>query len=253
MVVPLTTYSILGVQLHILLPEADLQSYAAWIEARIGDGQGAQVVTCNPEMIMLAHRDPHFAQVLRAAELVIPDGAGVVWALRRQQLPVQRVPGIELAETLIRLAARRGWRLALVGGQPEVNQAAIQCWQAQLPQLSLYGSHGYFSPEQEPKILQALQNFQPQLVLVGLGSPRQELWIQAQRGLLPEAIWIGVGGSFDIWAGKKERAPRWWRDHHLEWLYRLYQEPWRWRRMLALPRFAWRVLRDPSSRKGLGS
>ncbi|WP_244349864.1 WecB/TagA/CpsF family glycosyltransferase [Thermostichus vulcanus] len=248
-VVPLTTDSILGVQLHIPLPEANLQSYAAWIEARIDDGQGAQVITCNPEMIMLAHQNPHFAQVLKAAELVIPDGAGVVWALRRQGVTVQRVPGIELAETLIQVAAERGWRLALVGGKPEVNAAAIQSWQAQFPQLCLWGSHGYFSPEQEAQVLQALRSFQPQLVLVGLGSPRQELWIQAQRRLLPEAIWIGIGGSFDIWAGKKERAPRWWRDHQLEWLYRLYQEPWRWRRMLALPRFAWRVLRDPSSRK----
>ncbi|MEN9210690.1 MAG: WecB/TagA/CpsF family glycosyltransferase [Thermostichus sp. DG02_2_bins_29] len=250
MVGPLTTYSVLGVQLHILQPAANLQSYAAWIEARITAAQGTQVVTCNPEMIMLAQQDPDFAQVLKAAELVIPDGAGVVWALRRQQIGVERVPGIELAETLIRSAALRGWRVALVGGKPEVNQAAVERWQAQFPQLCLYGSHGYFSPEEEPELLQALQSFQPQLVLVGLGSPRQELWIQARRGLLPAATWIGVGGSLDIWAGKKERAPRWWRDHQLEWLYRLYQEPWRWRRMLALPRFAWQVLRDPSSRRG---
>ncbi len=244
----LATYPILGINLHLTLPEANLQSYAAWIEARLCEGEGAQVVTCNPEMIMLAHQDPTFAQVLQAAELVIPDGAGVVWALRRQQIRIRRVPGIELAEALIPLVAERGWRLALVGGKPAVNQAAIQHWQARFPLLTAWGYHGYFSPQQEGEVLQALEEFQPQLVLVGLGSPRQELWIQAQRSLLPQAIWIGVGGSFDIWAGKKERAPRWWRDHHLEWLYRLYQEPWRWRRMLALPRFAWRVLWDPASR-----
>ncbi|WP_235279401.1 WecB/TagA/CpsF family glycosyltransferase [Synechococcus sp. Nb3U1] len=250
---PLATYEILGVNLHLVLPEANLEGYRTWIEARLAAGQGAQVVTCNPEMIMLAHQNPTFAQVLQMAELVIPDGTGVVWALRRQRIPVRRVPGIELAESLIQTSAQRGWRLALVGGKPDVNQAALQRWQAQCPQLSLWGYHGYFSPQQEVELLQALQEFQPQVVLVGLGSPRQELWIQARRGLSPGAIWIGVGGSFDIWAGKKERAPRWWRDHHLEWLYRLYQEPWRWRRMLALPRFVWRVLRDPSSRKGLGS
>ncbi|MFS8854438.1 WecB/TagA/CpsF family glycosyltransferase [Synechococcus sp. H55.2] len=248
MVVSLASHSILGVNLHLALPEASLQSYATWIEARIQERQGAQVVTCNPEMIMQAQRDPAFAQVLQRAELVIPDGAGVVWALRRQGIRVQRVPGIELAEALIALAAERGWRLALVGGRPEVNRAAIQHWHACFPSLSIWGYHGYFSPAEEENLLHTLQDFQPQLVWVGLGSPRQELWIQRWRSLLPQAIWMGVGGSFDIWAGQKRRAPRWWRDHHLEWLYRLYQEPWRWRRMLALPRFAWRVLWDPASR-----
>lgn len=247
-VVSLSIHAILGVNLHIALPEASLQSYATWIEARIREGQGAQVVTCNPEMIMQAQRDLAFAQVLQAAELVIPDGIGVVWALRRQGIRVQRVPGIELAETLIPLAAERGWRLALVGGRPEVNRAAIRYWQAQCPALALWGYHGYFSSEEEKELLQALQEFRPQLVWVGLGSPRQELWIQKWRPLLPQAIWMGVGGSLDIWAGQKRRAPRWWRDHHLEWLYRLYQEPWRWRRMLALPSFVWRVLWDPPSR-----
>ncbi|MFS8859429.1 WecB/TagA/CpsF family glycosyltransferase [Synechococcus sp. B60.1] len=243
----LVTYPLLGVNLHLALPEAHLQSYTAWIEARISQGQGAQVVTCNPEMIMQAQQDPAFAQVLQEAELVIPDGIGVVWALRRQGIRVQRVPGIELAEALISRAAERRWRLALVGGRPEVNRAAVQQWQARFPSLSIWGHHGYFSGAEEEKLLQALQKIQPQLVWVGLGSPRQELWIRQRRALLPQAIWMGVGGSFDIWAGQKRRAPRWWRDHHLEWLYRLYQEPWRWRRMLALPRFAWRVLWDPSS------
>jgi N-acetylglucosaminyldiphosphoundecaprenol N-acetyl-beta-D-mannosaminyltransferase len=243
----LVTCPLLGVNLHLTLPEAHLQSYAAWIEARISQGLGAQVVTCNPEMIVQAQRDPAFAQVLQEAELVIPDGIGVVWALRRQGIRVQRVPGIELAEALISKAAARGWRLALVGGKPEVNRAAIQHWQARFSSLAIWGHHGYFSPAEEENLLLALQAFQPQLVWVGLGSPRQELWIARWRALLPQAIWMGVGGSFDIWAGQKRRAPRWWRDHHLEWLYRLYQEPWRWRRMLALPRFAWQVLWSSSS------
>ncbi len=249
----LRTYSVLGIPIHILEPETSLHSYAAWIEARLGKGQGAQVITCNPEMIVQAHRDPGFAQVFQTAELVIPDGAGVVWALQWQGVKVQRVPGIELAETLICKAAEQRWRLAFVGGKPEVNRAAIQFWQAQFPQLCLWGHHGYFSPLEEVQLRQALQQWQPQLVLVGLGSPRQELWIHAQRHEVPAAIWMGVGGSFDIWAGQKKRAPRWWRDHHLEWLYRLYQEPWRWRRMLALPKFAWWVLRDSFSQHHPGS
>ena len=85
--------------------------------------------------------------------------------------------------------------------------------------------------------MEQLKREQPQVIFVGLGVPRQELWIRQNRHLCPNAIWIGVGGSFDIWAGTKDRAPKWLRENNLEWSYRLYQEPYRWRRMLALPRF----------------
>ncbi|XTZ11959.1 MAG: WecB/TagA/CpsF family glycosyltransferase, partial [cyanobacterium endosymbiont of Rhopalodia inflata] len=103
-------------------------------------------------------------------------------------------------------------------------------------------SHGYLSSEEEELWRQTLLDKQPQLILVGLGVPRQEFWIRQHRYLCPQGIWIGVGGSFDIWSGTKERAPRWLRDNNLEWLYRLCQEPWRWQRMLALPRFFFRSL-----------
>jgi N-acetylglucosaminyldiphosphoundecaprenol N-acetyl-beta-D-mannosaminyltransferase len=99
--------------------------------------------------------------------------------------------------------------------------------------------HGYLKPEDEAAIALTLQRLQPKLILVGMGVPRQEFWIDRHRHLCPQSIWIGVGGSFDIWAGLKVRAPRWIQRAHLEWAYRLYQEPWRWRRMLALPHFAW--------------
>jgi N-acetylglucosaminyldiphosphoundecaprenol N-acetyl-beta-D-mannosaminyltransferase len=87
-----------------------------------------------------------------------------------------------------------------------------------------------------------LKDLQPRVIFVGLGVPRQELWIAQNRHLCPDSIWIGVGGSFDIWAGTKQRAPAWFCNNHLEWLYRLYQEPWRWRRMMALPQFAVKAL-----------
>ena len=89
---------------------------------------------------------------------------------------------------------------------------------------------------------ETLQQQQPQVIFVGLGVPRQELWIQKNRFLCPNSIWVGAGGSFDIWSGNKSRAPIWLRNMNLEWSYRLYQEPWRWRRMLALPKFFWRSL-----------
>ncbi len=96
--------------------------------------------------------------------------------------------------------------------------------------------------QDEAAVTALLQTWQPQVMLVGMGSPRQEQWIARHQALCPTAVWMGIGGSVDIWAGIKQRAPRWLRTIHCEWLYRLYQEPWRWRRMLVLPQFAWLVL-----------
>jgi N-acetylglucosaminyldiphosphoundecaprenol N-acetyl-beta-D-mannosaminyltransferase len=129
------------------------------------------------------------------------------------------------------------------GSSPGVAQKASKIWQDKLPDLAIAGiEHGYLSPEEEQKFKEMLKDQQPGLILVGLGVPRQELWIAQNRYLCPQATWIGVGGSFDIWAGIKTRAPVWLRENHLEWLYRLYQEPWRWRRMMALPQFALKAI-----------
>jgi N-acetylglucosaminyldiphosphoundecaprenol N-acetyl-beta-D-mannosaminyltransferase len=131
----------------------------------------------------------------------------------------------------------------LLGAAAGVADSAAKNWQQRQPNLTIAGiQNGYFGPDDEPALQKRLQDLQPAVILVALGVPRQEYWIQQQRSLCPHAIWIGVGGSFDIWAGLKERAPAWFCEHHLEWLYRLYKEPWRWRRMLALPHFAWRAL-----------
>ena len=103
-------------------------------------------------------------------------------------------------------------------------------------------NHGFLDEAAIAQQQQQLAAIQPEIILVGLGVPRQEYWIEQHRHLCPNALWIGVGGSFDIWSGTKDRAPEWFCKNNLEWLYRLYQEPWRWRRMLALPYFVWRSL-----------
>lgn len=245
----LTRHRVLTVPVDIpagIPPEQSLQGYVDWLMARVGSRQGTHVITCNAEMAILAQRDPEFGLALAAADLVVPDGAGVVWALGRQGIRVYRAPGIELAEHLIEhldvaSTSAHLYRIALIGAKPEVNQKAQIHWRHRCPNLQIWGHHGYFESTQAQTLLRDLKDQDPQVVLVGLGSPRQEAWIRANRFYAPEAIWIGVGGSLDIWAGDKMRAPQWWRDHRLEWLYRLYQDPWRWRRMLALPRFVWQV------------
>ena len=233
------SFSVLGLPIHLL------HNYTAWLVSRAREQQGCHVVTLNAEMTMAAEHNLPLAEIIRQAELVIPDGAGIVLYLKLYGRSTQRRPGIELAESLLHefgQAPALG-TIAFFGGQPDVIQTAAATWQERAPGLPLaIVQHGYLTPESTPTFLQTLKDTQPRLILVGLGVPRQEFWIAEHRYLCPKAIWIGVGGSFDIWAGVKTRAPGWLRDNHLEWVYRLYQEPWRWRRMLALPKFAWRSL-----------
>lgn len=215
--------------------------FAAALELR--QRGGGQIVTLNAEMTMAARANPELGAAIAAAELVIPDGAGVVWALRRQGIRVRRSPGIELAHQLLEYAARHRWRVALVGASPEVMTLLCERLAAEIPGLDLvFTIHGYQQPEAWPGIEAELQEAQLDLVLVALGVPRQETWIQRLHQGQP-GLWMGVGGSFDVWSGTKERAPRWMGRLHIEWLYRLIQEPKRWRRMLALPAFVLAELR----------
>jgi len=205
---------------------------------------GGQIVTLNAEMTMAAKANPELGAVMAAADLVIPDGAGVVWALQRKGFRVQRAPGIELARQLLEHASGHGWRVALVGASPEVMATLVARLRRELPGLDLaFHRHGYQQPGDWPAIEQELLALRPDLVLVALGVPRQETWIHSLAGRR-NGLWMGVGGSFDVWAGSKQRAPQWMRALQIEWLYRLVQEPSRWRRMLALPEFALAVLKE---------
>lgn len=232
--------TVLGLPVHLS------NNYTAWLLEQLQQQQGVHVVTLNAEMAMQAEQNAALAAVIRKAELVIPDGAGVVLYLQLLKAQrVQRCPGIELAESLVRQAAQfdSSYSIFCYGAAPGVTQAAAARWQQQMPGITIVGTtHGFLTPEEQLQLQQTLKQLQPRIILVGLGVPRQELWIAENRHLCPNSIWIGVGGSFDIWAGTKTRAPGWLRNNHLEWVYRLYQEPWRWRRMLALPKFAWRAI-----------
>ena len=231
-----TVTQVLGVQVAV-----SANVFAAALELK--QRGGGQIVTLNAEMTMAAKADPALGAAIAQADLVIPDGAGVVWALGRQGYRVRRSPGIELARQLLVYAAAHRWWVALVGASPEVMELLVARLRAEIPDLDLaFAIHGYQNPEQWPGIEQQLQQARPDLVLVALGVPRQETWIQRLHQDQP-GLWMGVGGSFDVWSGTKQRAPHWMGRLQIEWLYRLIQEPSRWRRMLALPAFAWAVLR----------
>jgi N-acetylglucosaminyldiphosphoundecaprenol N-acetyl-beta-D-mannosaminyltransferase len=218
-------------------------NYADWLQQRMLAGSGTQVITLNSEMVMQARRNPDLAQLIDRVELAVPDGAGVVLFLRSLNLEVNRCPGIELAEAMMKVAFTTEKKIFLIGGAPGVLELVRQNWQNSIAEykaeLIVEMRHGYFNPQEEEELSTQLQALQPDLILVGLGVPRQEFWIAQRRSLCPNAVWIGVGGSFDVWSGTKTRAPKLLRENNLEWLYRLYQEPWRWRRMLSIPQFAW--------------
>ena len=203
------------------------------------------VVTANPEILMAARRDPLLARVLAEAVLVVPDGIGVLLAarLKGQSLP-ERVPGIELLEALLAGAAERGLRPFLLGARPAIIAAAARRVQERYPALSLAGwRDGYFNLD-DPAPVEAVATSGADLLFVGMGAERELKWLYANRRQLGVPVAMGVGGSFDVLSGAIPRAPRWMRNLHLEWFYRLLREPRRWRRQSVLPLFVASVVAE---------
>lgn len=216
-----------------------------WCAQRIASKKPAMLITANAEIVMMGQKDQEFFHILATADLVIPDGAGVVWAGRHLGYAVpERVAGCDLVAHLFEQAAVMGWSVFLLGGAPGVAESVADKMQALYPALRVCGARdGYFSPAEEPALVAEIQQQQPDVLFVALGVPRQEKWLQQHRDMLRTQLAIGVGGTFDVLAGTVERAPLWMQRYNLEWLYRLYKQPERFGRMLALPAFVWRVLR----------
>lgn len=236
----LPTAHLLGFPIHLV----DGQAAQLAVQHALEQGETWHVVTLNPEMIMQGQQHEELGDILKQAELILPDGAGVVWALRRLGKRIQRVPGIEFSERLLQWAAEQTIPVALVGASPEVLQTASEALTRRYAGLSLvYTHHGFFQPgEEEQQVVTACAQARPQVVLVALGVPRQEQWIARWRHQFPRAVLVGVGGSLDVWSGKTRRAPAWMRWLNLEWLYRITSEPWRIRRIYkTLPMFVVKI------------
>jgi len=200
--------------------------------------------TLNALTLLIADERPDYAEVLRRADLVVADGVGVVWAIRKLTgLAVERVTGIDLIDDLCRVCCQEGQSVYLLGGKPGVAAAAGQRLLARFPGLRVVGARdGFWSPAEEHEVVAAINACQPGLLLVGLGQPRQEQFLDRHRDRLRARLAMGCGGSFDVLAGRVKRAPGWMRAAGLEWFFRLLQEPWRLRRVAQLPRFVWMIL-----------
>ena len=210
-----------------------------------------QVITINPEMIENASQNPDFAEIINSAELVIPDGIGVEIGLKILGYNVRRIAGIEFSHRMIEECAKNSQSVALVGAKPQIVEKAKENLEKENSGLYItYAHDGYFSNDEE--IINELKIRQPRLVLCALGSPKQEEFIIKAKQVLPNALFVGVGGSFDVWSGVVERAPEIYQKLGLEWLYRTVKEPKRFKRIFpTLPLFVLKVLREKFIPKGV--
>ncbi len=235
------------VRLAVLGVQIDAVSLAEAVriaEGFIAAGGPHLVATANAEMVMAAGQDAELGSVLNGADLVVPDGAGVVWAARHlgHHMP-ERVAGYDLTQALLARAAEVGWRIFFFGAAPGIAARASEAAAARWPGLTVAGvRHGYFTPEESAAIVAEIKASRPDILLAALGVPKQEKWLAAHAAQLAVPLAMGVGGTFDVMAGVSRRAPLWMQRAGLEWLYRLGREPKRIGRMMALPRFVLRVL-----------
>ena len=219
--------------------EFSLEQALDYVETNKG-----QVVTINPEMILNANKNAQFAQVIKDAELVIPDGIGVEIGLKILGHRVHRIAGVEFGRLLLENFAKKGRPVAMIGARREVLDLAVKNITKEIPNVNLvYTQDGYFTDEEA--IIRNTVSANPELVLVALGSPKQELFINKLKSKLPNAVMIGLGGSFDVWAGIVKRAPKIYQKLGLEWLYRAIKEPKRFKRIFpTLPLFILEVIKE---------
>jgi N-acetylglucosaminyldiphosphoundecaprenol N-acetyl-beta-D-mannosaminyltransferase len=235
-------FTLLGVPIDPMTEDAAIE----WVARAIADGRPRLVISVNPERIMQARREPEFAAILQRADLALADGAGVLWAARRTGHPLPaRVAGVDFVQSLAARGAREGWRFFFLGGAPGVADAAGRVLRERFPGFTLAGSHaGSANPSDDAASVEAVRASGAQLLFLAYGGGSEEAWLARNLDRTGAVIGMGVGGAFDFISGRAERAPRWMRERGVEWLHRLSREPWRWRRMLALPRFVVRVLAE---------
>jgi len=232
--------AVLGVSIDVVT----MAQAVSKLEDYIKEGKPRFVATANAEMVMNALQDTQLATALASADLVVPDGAGVVWAARYlgQVIP-ERVAGYDLVQEMLAKAAVQRYRIYFFGGAPDVAMEASKVAAMRYPGLQVVGvRHGFFSKEEEPALIKEVQDMNPDILLVALGVPRQEKWLATHLTELNVPVAIGVGGTFDVMAGIARRAPVWMQRSSLEWLFRLLCQPKRFVRMLALPAFVLRVM-----------
>ncbi|MGC8668699.1 MAG: WecB/TagA/CpsF family glycosyltransferase [Chthonomonadales bacterium] len=239
---PIAEAPILDVKVHLVDMEQTLRILNDYV--RLGGSH--HVVTLDASMCVAARHDPELRAIVQSADLVTPDSAGVLWALKRAGFHLkERVSGVEIVERLCANSAETGISFYFLGSAPGVAEQAGKRAQQRFPGCRIVGCHdGYFTPQEEPRILEEIRAARPDVLCVALGIPKQEKWIARHRHALQIPVMIGVGGTLDVLSGRVKRAPTWVRRLSLEWLYRLARNPRKISKVLCLPRFVAMVLAE---------
>lgn len=231
------TINILGAQINTVTMDEAVEE-----AARLMEQDGCSVIyTPNSEIILHAYKNSDFTPKLNSADLTVADGIGVVYASRILHKPLkERVAGYDLVCALFKEMAKKGQSVYLLGSKPGVAEKAADEIAKSNPGIKIAGTHdGYFSDDEE--VIASINAAAPDFLMVCLGFPKQEEWIYKNKGKLNARLAIGAGGCLDVFAGEVLRAPDFYCEHGLEWLYRLVKQPSRFVRMLALPKFAFTV------------
>ena len=202
----------------------------------------SKIYTPNSEIILYASENPEFTDVLNSADMVVADGIGVVYGAKILGNPLsERVAGFDLVCRLFEPMAKMGKSVYLLGAKPGVAEMAAENLKKKYPGLIIAGTHdGYF--KDDVSVIESINNASPDFLMVCLGFPKQEMWINNNADKLNAKLAIGAGGCLDVFAGTVQRAPEFYCNHGIEWLYRLIKQPSRFVRMLALPKFGLKVI-----------
>lgn len=232
--------NIMGAHVHRVTLEEALNIFQEYLSEDICK----LIVTPNSEIVMNASKDKELMEIINTADLVIPDGIGLMYASKVMRQPLkERVTGIDFLEGTLNLLNSMGKSIYLLGSKPGVAEKAAENMKKKYPNMQIAGTHhGYFKEADEKDIVDKINAATPDFLCVALGAPKQEKFINKYKYMLKTKSAIGVGGSLDVWSGELKRAPKFYRENGLEWLYRLIQQPSRYKRMAVLPLFMLRVI-----------
>jgi N-acetylglucosaminyldiphosphoundecaprenol N-acetyl-beta-D-mannosaminyltransferase len=220
----------------------NMQTTLNEVDNIIAKGEPGFIVAINPEKIMKASADEKLRMLLNSAAIQIPDGIGVVYASKLNHGSIKsRVTGIDLMEKICEQASKKNYKIFMLGAKPGVAEQAASLLREKYKGLEIVGiMDGYFKEDHEAIL--KIKEKKPDILFVAMGSPKQEYWITSNMSEMNVPLCMGVGGSYDVICGNIERAPDFMCKMGLEWFYRLIKEPWRFKRMLVLPKFFFKII-----------
>jgi len=239
---PPDSVRILGLRIDLV----SMDSALARIEKFIAERVPRYLVTADASMVVTAKDDPELAGIVDRADLVTPDGAGILWASRKLRTPItNKVSGVDLVAEMVRLSQEKGYRIYFFGAGPGVAEEAAANLLKRYPGAHIVGTRdGYFKPDQEAEIVAQIKAAKPDMLFVAMGIPKQEKWITRYKDEIGVPVSAGIGGSFDVYSGRVKRAPVFMQKNGLEWLHRLAANPKKIGKVMTLPKFVMMTLRQ---------